>query len=374
MRRLLLVVAVLLATWTAGNTVYADPPLPLRSMPICGDQDGSESPFVLNCSDLIPSPNVQTYQVPGGGTIDVQFDFPFRGALFNNELGFFKVDSPSGVVEGLNPGDPGYLASALKRATIIFPSGSDAFTPDVRLQVNSGDILAFFLIQNGTLANVLANNPNNELNKIPLTFFSLDALNPDGVDHFVGFENTVNKYSQFGFEDLTGGGDLDYDDVVYNIAPPLQPLTSPERKVIFVQGLGSAADCPDGFANRLEWLTQSEGGLNTLRTLEGATIGSDDFFFFSYSGKYRDCSTGKDISLGSGVPVYTLEDSCDFEHEGIDGTFYPRLRELVRTVAPEGSNVKVDLIRFCCKNRRGLGEGLLEPWIRRVRQPAQTGC
>jgi hypothetical protein len=41
----------------------------------------------------------------------------------------------------------------------------------------------------------------------------------------VGFENTVNNYSQFGFEDITGGGDLGYDDVVYNIALPLQPLS-----------------------------------------------------------------------------------------------------------------------------------------------------
>jgi hypothetical protein len=105
--------------------------------------------------------------------VDVQFDFPFRGALFNNELGLFKVDSASGVVEGLKPGDSGYLASAFKRATIIFPSGSDAFTPDVKLQLNGGDILAFFLVQNGTLANLLANNPNNELNKTPLAFFPL---------------------------------------------------------------------------------------------------------------------------------------------------------------------------------------------------------
>jgi hypothetical protein len=32
---------------------------------------------------------------------------------------------------------------------------------------------------------------------------------------------------------------------------------------------------------------------------------------------------------------------------------------------PEGS---------VAKTRRGMGEGLLEPWIRRVRQPVRTGC
>jgi hypothetical protein len=181
MRRLLLVTVILLTTWTAGNTVYADPPLPLLRMPICGDQDGSESPVVYNCPNLVPSPNVQTYQVPGSGIIDVRLDFILREATLNNELGFFKVDSASGVVEGLKSGDPGYLAAAFKRATIIFPSGSDAFTSDVKLQVNSDDILAFFLIQNGTLANMLAANPNNELNKAPLAFFPLMLLTLTGL-------------------------------------------------------------------------------------------------------------------------------------------------------------------------------------------------
>ena len=29
---------------------------------------------------------------------------------------------------------------------------------------------------------------------------------------------------------------------------------------------------------------------------------------------------------------------------------------------------------FCCKNRRGMGGGLLELWTRRVRQPGRTRC
>src|SRR5690606_16981982 len=86
-----------------------------------------------------------------------------------------------------------------------------------------GDILAFFIIQNSTVANFIANNPENNINGSPLAFFSIDSLNPDNIDHFVGFQHTGGIYTEFGFEDITGGGDLDYDDVVYTIAPPLQP-------------------------------------------------------------------------------------------------------------------------------------------------------
>lgn len=214
-------------------------------MPICGDQDGSESPLIFRCSSLVHSPDVQTYQVAGSGPVDLRFDFVFREALFNNELGFFKVDSPSGAIGTLRPGDPGYLVAAFARAQVIFPSGSNAFTPDRTFRLNGGDILAFFIISPGdafiprtTLADLLGSNPNNELNKRPLAFFSIDQLNPDSVDHFVGFQNTTDNYSQFGFEDLVGGGDLDYDDVVYNVRPPLLPI-SKKKVVVFLGGINS---------------------------------------------------------------------------------------------------------------------------------------
>jgi len=204
------------------STVAADPGLPLPRMPICGDQDGSELPFVLNCTSFVPSFDVQTYQFPWVGSSFVLFDFVFREASYNNELGYFKVDNATGDIGGLKPGDPGYLIAAFQQADVIFPSGSTAYTPDVQLPFYGNDILVFFIIQNNTLENFLNNNPNNNLNLRPLAFFSLDTLNPDGIDHFVGFQSTAGGFTQFGFEDLTGGGDVDYDDIVYDVSPPLQ--------------------------------------------------------------------------------------------------------------------------------------------------------
>ena len=226
MRKSLLILFIItLLVSSTGRTALADPSLPLPRMPICGDQDGSETPLTFQCQGFTPSTDVQTFQVPGSGPVSLRFDFVYRQANYDNELGYFVVDSASGSIGNLRPSDAGYLQAAFQKATVIFASGSTAYTPDVALNLTGGDILVFFIVQGSTLERLLTNNPNNESNKWPLAFFGINSLNPDAVDHFVGFENTNNNYTQFGFEDLTNGGDVDYDDIVYNISPPLTPLT-----------------------------------------------------------------------------------------------------------------------------------------------------
>lgn len=69
--------------------------------------------------------------------------------------------------------------------------------------VDRGDMLDFFLISNGANGGgtVLWNDP---------------ALNPYKIRHMVAFE--VPGYPSFmiiGFEDLIGGGDLDYEDTIF---------------------------------------------------------------------------------------------------------------------------------------------------------------
>ena len=221
--------ALLISDLALAGTRAVLPPPPAPSfprMPICGDQDGSETPFILRCTDLLWAGDVQLYQVPGTGPVQLRFDFVFREAAFNNELAFFLVDDALGRIDGIVPSEPGYLAAAFARAQLIFPSGSNAFTPDVSLQLEGGNLIVFFIVQNSRLSTLLADNPNNELNKRPLAFFSFNALNPDGIDHFVGYDNPALDITHFGFEDLTGGGDRNFDDIVYNVVPRLQPLTA----------------------------------------------------------------------------------------------------------------------------------------------------
>ncbi|MBE9238001.1 DUF4114 domain-containing protein [Anabaena aphanizomenioides LEGE 00250] len=63
------------------------------------------------------------------------------------------------------------------------------------------------IVVNGTLSQLLDNNTGND----PQVYFPYLGLN-NGVDHIRLLGNNI-----FGFEDLPGGGDLDYNDVMIRI-------------------------------------------------------------------------------------------------------------------------------------------------------------
>jgi hypothetical protein len=214
---------------TVATPPSADPPLsPSSGLPVCGDQGtpGDESdPFLLgsNCHQYVPSPNLQLFQVPAGAS-QLAFDFVYRGGLFNNELAVFKVDDATGAIDGLHPGDTGYLAAAFLRARVIFASGADASTGDVTLNslpltgaIQAGDRLALFIVQDNTFANLKASNPGNSFSGTPKAFFSVNSLNPDSFDHLRVFHQSEGSSTEFGFEDLTSGGDSDFDDIVFTV-------------------------------------------------------------------------------------------------------------------------------------------------------------
>lgn len=55
----------------------------------------------------------RAFQVPGrlGESVRTTFTWTFREADFNNELGLFRVDDPTGRIGSLHPGDRGYAAA-----------------------------------------------------------------------------------------------------------------------------------------------------------------------------------------------------------------------------------------------------------------------
>jgi uncharacterized repeat protein (TIGR01451 family) len=197
------------------------PPTP--TVPVCGDEDGSETPFVTNCvAEYDETPDVQLYRVAGSGPVEIRFDFVLRFAAFNNELGVIEVDGPDGAIGALQPGDSGYLDAAFARAQVIFASGSSASTPDVDITTAGGRYLMFYLIQDSTTTQFRDFNPDNTGS--PHAFFSLDALNPDDLDHVQGWIHDGGDHVQFSFEDLFGGGDADFDDIVYNAFASFVPV------------------------------------------------------------------------------------------------------------------------------------------------------
>jgi uncharacterized repeat protein (TIGR01451 family)/CSLREA domain-containing protein len=136
-----------------------------------------------------------------------------RQAKYRNEFGLYIVDDASGRIGNLRPGDAGYARAALSRAKVVFAANTKIGTTRT-VQLPEGSFYGLYLIQNANTAQFLARNPSNRLGLKPLMFFSFRAANPDGLEHVRRLSVT-----RFGFEDLTFGGDRDFNDLIVDIRP-----------------------------------------------------------------------------------------------------------------------------------------------------------
>jgi hypothetical protein len=135
-----------------------------------------------------------------------------REAGYNNVVGFYKVTDSLGSITDpvtgatLKPGDPGYTQTALRyRATGMDLQVANQSTASGSSLMQAGSIFAPFIVANGSPEQLLDSNPSND---VPV-YFPFLAANSDGIDHIrLLADNT------FGFEDISGGGDLDYNDMI----------------------------------------------------------------------------------------------------------------------------------------------------------------
>jgi Domain of unknown function (DUF4114) len=135
-------------------------------------------------------------------------------ATNRNELGVFAVDSVNGTVNGVAPGQSGYLTEVLRRSQVVFSalSGSPIDTTldglasrTVNLPVNSA--FGFYLVVNGSIDD----NPNPAD-----VLFSF----PSSANSFQNAQITQpNGTTQVVFEETSGGGDQDFNDLVFQIQP-----------------------------------------------------------------------------------------------------------------------------------------------------------
>ena len=138
---------------------------------------------------------------------EVRAYFVGEGAGYHNSLGF-NTDG-GGVTTG-NPllvfpdasSPNSYLSSGGTKRTKSEPLMAGDF---VNLgKFAAGTSLDFFLISDG------ANGGK--------TVFSTDrSINPDKIDHVVAFAQVKNPYVLIGFEDLFGGGDKDFNDLLFAV-------------------------------------------------------------------------------------------------------------------------------------------------------------
>src|SRR4029450_1744052 len=118
---------------------------------------------------------------------------------------------------------------------------------------NAGDVLVFYIVQDDTSTNLLATNPTNARTGSTVAFFSLTGASPDSFAHVASADDPLASQAVYGFEDLTRGGDKDYNDMVVSVriagTTPLTTLQVPgaaNRSVPMAVELKAAKKTPTG--------------------------------------------------------------------------------------------------------------------------------
>lgn len=171
--------------------------------------------------DTVELLDLRGLNINGDGQVDsgvkVVFSEVTSEAKFDNSVGFYVVQNEQGTVidplsgQAINPGDPGYAEAALRQRV----SGLDLHrnTGSLPTQLNGGVLLAPYVIADGTVEEFLAENPGNLPGEELYAYFAYQGANPDKADHVRLLGN-----NQFGFEDLWGGGDEDFNDLAFNLS------------------------------------------------------------------------------------------------------------------------------------------------------------
>jgi Domain of unknown function (DUF4114)/RTX calcium-binding nonapeptide repeat (4 copies) len=176
---------------------------------------------------LLPSLGVNTQNSSQGELLDfrnsasnVSATFSvYREAAYENSIYFYAINDETGAIldsvsgKVLTPIDAGYVQAAVRNSLAdVNLSTGNQLTTTATATFNKGGLFAPIIVANGKKEAFLDNNLNND----PDAYTPFTLGNADKVDHvrLLG-DNT------FGFEDLKGGGDQDYNDIIVRIA--LQP-------------------------------------------------------------------------------------------------------------------------------------------------------
>ena len=182
--------------------------------------------------------------------------FQSESAGQQNSLGYYKI-GPNGEISDVQLVWSNASASG---------SGGDLHTGDsVQLNVGAGDRFAFFLISNGASLNNFSQFQNGtfefrDASGHPATIGTADpvlyfvsndgltatevqgavfhtagpSLNADGIEHTISGIGSTPDQLVIGFEDLSGGGDRDYQDLV--VAVQISPAAASNSDSDFVDG------------------------------------------------------------------------------------------------------------------------------------------
>ncbi len=128
-----------------------------------------------------------------------------QGGAQDEHVTFYKVDDYSGSIGGLKPGDAGYDAASDARAyvtgngsTMLTSASFGGYSEGTLLHVNAGDLVAMKLTSGGHTFYAFAN--------------ANEVVDGAHVGHLWNY-----GMNTWGWEDLYGGGDHDYNDLVVQL-------------------------------------------------------------------------------------------------------------------------------------------------------------
>jgi Domain of unknown function (DUF4114) len=152
------------------------------------------------------TPLIDTRDISGLQTASITVG---GNSSYDNLVGFYTVDDPTGKIGNLNPNDPGYARAAIDRSFASYTKNTTTTTTEL----TGGNIFAPYLIANGNIQDLLAKNPNNlSTQGVPHAYFGYIGANADRIEHI-----RLLGDNQFAFEDTLGSGDRDFNDATIQI-------------------------------------------------------------------------------------------------------------------------------------------------------------
>jgi Domain of unknown function (DUF4114) len=173
--------------------------------------------FVLTVNNIPEAPRLNSstpgiIQLSQSDTTNATLTFKkiSRQTSSRNELGLFAVDDNQGTINGVTPNQSGYVDEVLKRSQVVFSSLSDNAIDSIfdsqsirTINIPANATFGFYLATNGTI--------DDAANNIVFSF-------PSSNNSFQNAKITpVGNGIQVAFEETSGGGDQDFNDLVFQI-------------------------------------------------------------------------------------------------------------------------------------------------------------